>query len=70
MSKIGKNLYEIELNSVCSVLEHQGKFLLRGKRIFLPTSKSIPLTKSGMKKKSPPYYRRLTGLSLPMTQGF
>lgn len=34
MSKIGKNLYEIELNSGCSVMEHQGKYLLRGEEDF------------------------------------
>lgn len=34
MSKIGKNLFEIEFDSGCSVIEHQGKYLLRGEEDF------------------------------------
>jgi DNA modification methylase len=34
MSKIGKNLYEIELDSGCSVMEYQGKYVLRGEEDF------------------------------------
>ena len=34
MSKVGKYLYEIEFDSGCSVMEHQGKYVLRGEEDF------------------------------------
>lgn len=34
MAQIGSSLYEIELDSGCSVVEHQGKYILRGEQYF------------------------------------